>query len=110
TRPGGADSVAIGPVISATLPKQKNEHTNKATNSGSTAAPVLANHHTAIVAPAKPRIASGLRPKRSDKPGQPNWPKKPPKPMADVTRPISVALKPSTLTRYTGTMALSTNT
>src|SRR5688572_12704878 len=56
--PRGADSVAIGPVINATLPKQKNEHTNSATKSGNTAAPVLANHQTDSVAPTKPMIAS----------------------------------------------------
>ena len=32
--------------MSATLPRQKNEHTNKATNNGSVTAPVLANHQT----------------------------------------------------------------
>src|SRR6185503_11940147 len=89
TSPAGADSVAMGPVINATLPRQKNEHTNSAVNNGVRPALVLANHHTARAAPAKPMIASGLRPKRSDNPGQPNWPKKPPKPMADVTRPMS---------------------
>jgi len=88
--PRGADSVAIGPVISATLPRQKNEQTNSATNSGSTAAPMLANHQTDSVAPTKPKIASGLRPKRSDNPGQPNCPRKPPNPSADATTPASV--------------------
>ena len=38
--PRGADSVAIGPVIKATLPKQKKEQTNNATNSCNVAAPV----------------------------------------------------------------------
>src|SRR5262245_520987 len=72
TRPTGADSVAMGPVISATLPRQKNEHTKSDTNSGNAPALVPANHHTARAAPANPRIASGLRPKRSESPGQPN--------------------------------------
>ena len=49
--PGGADSVAIGPVIKATFPRQKKEQTNNATNNGATAGPVFANHQTAIVAP-----------------------------------------------------------
>src|SRR5690606_18939867 len=64
--PRGADSVAIGPVISATLPRQKNEQRNSGTNSPSTLAPVCANHQTVAVAATKPRIASGLRPNTSD--------------------------------------------
>ena len=92
TSPRGADSVAIGPVISATLPRQKNEQTNSATNNGSTVALVFANHHTETVAPTKPRIASGLRPRRSDSPGQPNWPKKPPNPSAEATSPVEIAV------------------
>jgi hypothetical protein len=86
-------------VISATLPKQKKEQTNSATNNGSTAAPVLANHQSDSVAPMKPRIASGLRPKRSDKPGQPNCPKNPPKPRADATKPTSAGASCSELVR-----------
>src|SRR6185436_1333804 len=108
--PRGAYSVAIGPVINATLPRQKNEQTNSATNSGSSPGPKVANHQTASAAPTKPSTASGLRPNRSDSPGHPNCPKNPPNPIADVTRPISGALSLSTLIRYTGTMALNTNT
>src|ERR1043165_2290659 len=110
SRPGGGGAVAMGPVINAMFPRQKKEQTNSATKSGSTDAPVRANHQTAIVAPTKPSIASGLLPNRSDKPGHPNCPRKPPKPMADVTTPISAGLSFSTLTRYTGTIALRTNT
>src|SRR5437762_7073898 len=109
-RPAGADSVAMGPVISATLPRQKNAQTNSATKSGNSAAPMVANHATASAAPMNPTTASGLRPTLSDSPGQPNCPKNPPKPIADVTTPMSLALKWSTFTRYTGTIALSTNT
>src|SRR5690606_5031753 len=97
--PRGADSVAIGPVISAMLPRQKNEHRNNGTKSPTTLAPTFPNHHTVSAADTKPKIASGLRPKKSESPGQPNWPKNPPKPIADVTTPICVAVRPTAFTR-----------
>src|SRR3954462_738471 len=86
--PAGAASVAIGPVISATLPRQKNDTTNKPTKSIEGFAPVCANSQSDAAAPTKPTTATPLRPNTSDKPGTPNWPKKPPKPSADVTTAI----------------------
>src|SRR5205814_8850816 len=72
TSPTGAASGAIGPVISATLPRQKNDTTNKPMNSGTASAPVSAKIHSDTAEPTKPMPAINLRPKTSDSPGTPN--------------------------------------
>ena len=89
-KPAGAASVAIGPVINATLPRQKNETTNNPTNkatrirAGTREDPQ--RHRGAHEADHRHELAA----ETSDRPGTPNCPKNPPKPSAEVTTPICV--------------------
>ena len=69
TNPAGADSVAMGPVIKATFPRQKKEVMNRATNSKVVSAPICENQYTETAAARKPMMASGLRPNLSESPG-----------------------------------------
>src|SRR6185295_6256363 len=87
-KPAGAASVAMGPVIRATLPSEKNEIRKSMMKSEFGVAPILMNSHTVTAAPMNARTAVGFRPSLSEIPGTPNWPKKPPNPRADVTKPI----------------------
>src|SRR4029453_450266 len=83
--PGGADSVEIGPVISAILPRQQKLTRNSKAKSAEGFAPVFLSRYTNTPAPRKPTTAITRRPNRSDRPGTANCPTNPPKPRPDIT-------------------------
>src|SRR5262245_11549118 len=88
TRPAGADSVEIGPVISATLPSEKNEIRNNTKKRDVGVGPYRMHNHSDTAAPMNDNPAVSRRPSLSEMPGTPNWPKNPPKPSADAMNPI----------------------
>ncbi len=91
--PNGAASAAMGPAIKARAPKLAREATNSRPNSKGRLVPPCRNSHRNTAAMANEARTTGLRPNRSESAGTPSWPRKPPKPIAEVTNPICVALR-----------------
>ncbi|MNT59679.1 hypothetical protein D3C72_1972110 [compost metagenome] len=88
TNGAGTDSPVSGPTVMQIMLKLKKVVANSRANSFSGSAPVcISSQIDSPVATNEPST-TGLRPRRSDRPGSISWPRKPPSPMADITKPI----------------------
>src|SRR5579862_1493225 len=112
TRPSGADSVAMGPVMSATLPSEKNDTRNSTPKSDVGFGPSCMKSHSVMAAPRNASTAVSRRPSISEMPGTPNCPTNPPKPSADAMPPMACGLSVFPMTgasvRYVGSNPPST--
>ncbi|MCY1270965.1 hypothetical protein D9M68_294770 [compost metagenome] len=84
----GTDSLVSGPTIMQIMLKLKKVVTNSSANSFAGSAPVRIIRNSATAVARHESSATGLRPRRSDRVGMTIIPQKPPKPIADMTKPI----------------------